>query len=198
MQKKIEHCERVYNRRGLSPIFRLIEPFESSDLDSALAERGYEKFHPTRVMGLDLNALDSTNSKKGILMKHRLNPWLKIFSLLSGYSPEKQPLHKKILENIPTTPLFVSSEISGQPTTCGLGVLQDELIGLFDIVTHPEYRNQGIGTQLVREMLNWGQEQGAEQAYLQVMESNMPARHLYTKLGFQDLYRYWYRVPKSA
>jgi predicted GNAT family acetyltransferase len=27
-----------------------------------------------------------------------------------------------------------------------------------------------------------------------VMQNNTSARHVYTKLGFQEAYRYWYRV----
>ncbi len=197
LKEKIDYCERAYAERGLPPIFRLIEPFVPSDLDSTLAEQGYEAFHPTRVMGLDLSAYEEMASIGFQIREHPLDPWLEIFSQLSGYNFEKQPLHRKILEKIPTPPLFVSGEISGQPVTCGLGVLQDELIGIFDIVTHPDHRNQGLAAKLVREILNWGRERGAEQAYLQVMDSNAPARNLYTKLGFRDLYRYWYRVPEQ-
>ena len=197
LEDKIQYCEHAYKKRGLPVIFRLIEPLDLHDLDSKLADKGYQVFHPTCVMGLELSPSGTKESTKGILREHRLDTWLEIFSQLSEYSLEKQPLHKKILEKIPTTSLFVSGEISGQPVTCGLGILHDDLFGLFDIVTHPNQRNQGFATQLVREMLIWGKENGVKQAYLQVMASNAPARYVYTKLGFKDLYPYWYRVPKS-
>jgi ribosomal protein S18 acetylase RimI-like enzyme len=44
-------------------------------------------------------------------------------------------------------------------------------------------------------MLRWAQEHVAAHAYLQVMNSNAPARHLYAKLGFLEIYQYWCRVP---
>jgi len=76
-----------------------------------------------------------------------------------------------------------------------LGVLEGKNFGLFDIVTHPKMRNRGYGTQLIIGMLNWAKKCGAEISYLQVMEENEPARRLYSKLGFRDQYKYWYRVP---
>jgi ribosomal protein S18 acetylase RimI-like enzyme len=88
---------------------------------------------------------------------------------------------------------------NGEAVVCGLGVLEREYIGLFDLVTDPQRRNQGYGAQLVSGLLHWAKANGARYAYLQVEERNTPARHLYgDKLGYQVLYGYWYRVLNLA
>jgi RimJ/RimL family protein N-acetyltransferase len=73
-------------------------------------------------------------------------------------------------------------------------VLENGYFGLFDLITDPRQWNKGYGTKLVNSLLHWAQENGALHAYLQVVSGNAPARHLYTKLGFQKVYQYWYRV----
>jgi ribosomal protein S18 acetylase RimI-like enzyme len=88
--------------------------------------------------------------------------------------------------------------VSGEAVSCALGVLEDELFGLFDVVTAPEHRKKGYGTQLISSMLGRAQENRARHAYLGVVELNSPAQRLYDKLGFREVYRYWYRVPNLA
>ena len=87
---------------------------------------------------------------------------------------------------------FISQD--GVPVACGIAVLERELVGLFDVVTLPHARRQGHANALVESLLAWGRNGGARHAYLQVVEANQPARALYQRLGFDDLYRYWYRV----
>jgi ribosomal protein S18 acetylase RimI-like enzyme len=48
----------------------------------------------------------------------------------------------------------------------------------------PEARGQGLGRGLIETCLNWGRNQGALEAELNVLVDN-PARHLYEELGFR-------------
>lgn len=193
---KIDFCEGIYRQMGLPPVFRLT-PLAGGNLDLILSDRGYGKIDPTRVMTLDLKDLDFPEIQVVPMRELPLEQWMGVFSEISGSVVEKQPAHAEILRNIINPHITVALEISGKWVACGLGVLERDWFGLFDIVTHPDYRQQGLATQLVIGMLHWAQKQGALRAYLQVMEKNDPALSLYTKLGYVDGYRYWYRVPAT-
>ena len=56
----------------------------------------------------------------------------------------------------------------------------------FAIALYPEYRGQGIGTALMREMLTLLQNAGYAQASLSVQKEN-PAARLYRRLGFETV-----------
>lgn len=194
VDEKIDHCEEVYRQMGLPPVFRLT-PLAEENLDVVLAGRGYQKLDPTRVMILDLAAWEASSLPKTPCRELPLEQWMGVFSEISGSLVEKQPAHAEILRGILSPYIMTALEISGRWVACGLGVLERDWFGLFDIVTHRAYRQQGLGTQLVAGLLHWAKAQGAQKSYLQVMENNIPALGLYTKLGYADIYGYWYRVP---
>ena len=103
-------------------------------------------------------------------------------------------LHGAILNAIRTECAHAVLRDGEEVLACGLGVVERGLVGLFDIVTHPAHRRQGCGEELVRGLLAWGRERGAQTAYLQVAQANAAAQALYFKLGFAERYRYWYRI----
>jgi GNAT superfamily N-acetyltransferase len=91
--------------------------------------------------------------------------------------------------------LLVAAVADGEIVGCGVGVLEDGYFGLFDLAVVRGQRNRGYGTQLVVGMLRWARQRGARYSYLQVLSPNAPARHVYSKLGFEETYQYWYRGP---
>ncbi|GIQ66579.1 hypothetical protein PACILC2_51470 [Paenibacillus cisolokensis] len=84
------------------------------------------------------------------------------------------------------------------PVACGVGIIERGDVGLYDIVTHRDYRNRGYGGQLMMRILNWAKQNGATRGYLMVVQNNAPAVHLYRKLGFREAYAYWYRRKAFA
>jgi len=62
-------------------------------------------------------------------------------------------------------------------------LLVDEL-HIATIATHPDYRRQGIGKNLLTHTLRSATEEGAISAFLEVRKSNIAAQEMYRKFGF--------------
>lgn len=100
---------------------------------------------------------------------------------LAGLAVDKQPV--------------LATDAAGQVVAAGMAVREGDLLGLFDIVTHPGHRRKGYAAVLVEHLLAEGAAGGARTAYLQVEPENIAARTLYDRYGFKDCYAYWYRLP---
>ena len=59
--------------------------------------------------------------------------------------------------------------------------------GDFSVSVLKAYWNQGVGTQLLREILTFAKENAFEMIDLQVRSDNLQAIHLYKKFGFQKI-----------
>jgi len=194
IHEKVDICEELYSDKGLPTVFRLT-PFSSPpDIDQILESRGYRNTDTTFVLHLNLRDGEIQPAPSGELRIEKLDDWMDLFCRFTETSMEKQQTHMQILQAIPSRQLLVSLANLEQPVACGLGVLEGRYFGLFDLVTDPQHRNKGFGTQLVSRLLRWAQKQGAWHAYLQVMSLNEPARHLYAKFQFENVYQYWYRI----
>jgi len=89
--------------------------------------------------------------------------------------------------------LIASQELSGS-TIVGMAAAHIELLEnifvakprlhLSAIYTIPTARHQGVGRQLIKTLLEWGQRMTAVEANLNVLVAN-PARQFYEKLGFE-------------
>jgi len=194
LHEKVAVCERFYTGKGLPPVFRLTSFNAPSGLDQLLEQRGYRQVDQSHVLCMDLVGRYFLQETGAVMRDEELPEWLHIYARLSGSTVERQQTHGKILEAIPTRRYPVTVTVEGRAVACGLGVLEDEFLGLFDLVTAIGERGKGYGARLITGLLNRAIAEGARYAYLQVMGRNTSARRLYERLGFRELYHYWYRT----
>jgi len=57
-----------------------------------------------------------------------------------------------------------------------------------NVAVHPAHRGRGIARHLMEATLDRIRQLGGEWAVLQVRPDNLPARHLYERLGFEDVF----------
>jgi ribosomal protein S18 acetylase RimI-like enzyme len=192
--EKIEQCERYYHRHGLPTIFKLTDMTEPAGLDAELERRDYALIDRVSVQGRTLDSLP-----KPVHGEIRLSPvltdeWLDHFlNLNPGHREHRETIVEMFGRHVLPC-CFATLQQGDRTVACGLAIMQDGKVGLYDIVTDVQLRGQGFAGSLILHLLHWAKAKGAEKAYLQVVVENAPALRLYEKLGFQELYQQWYRV----
>ena len=194
LQEKIAACESIYRSQRQRIVFKLTKASFPSDLDAVLAANGYEAQAHTSVQYLELDPWSGAPSESVSLSEAISDEWLAAYACLSKINATDAATHRQILNGILLERCFATISIQSRIIACGLGVLQNGWAGFYDIRVNAAFRRQGHAQRLMTTMLAWAKAQGATRAYLQVMLDNPPALALYKKIGFQEAYRYWYRV----
>lgn len=80
----------------------------------------------------------------------------------------------------------------------GMKTVLDEA-DITNVAVHPAWRRQEIGKKLLKGLLERAVQQGVCQIFLEVRESNIAARKLYTQAGFKDVdkRKNYYEKPKE-
>lgn len=86
-------------------------------------------------------------------------------------------------ETYPDT--FIIAEINGFVTGYIAGFMTLEGVGrIFSLAVHPAYQNRGIGSNLLRELINIFREMGLPEIILEVRSDNVKAKRFYERHGF--------------
>jgi ribosomal protein S18 acetylase RimI-like enzyme len=161
-------------------------------LDNELTRRGWSAQWPTVVLVADrLAALEGPGGAgpSVVASDHATAAWLAAWA-------ESEPgrdvgAHRRtVLAGLAGRASFARI---GQRAVA-IGVQEDGLLGLFCLAVAPGHRRAGLGTAIVRALL---ERSDAAHAYLQVEADNDPALALYGRLGFTESHRYRHRVAPS-
>ena len=198
-REKVSYCEDVYKRLGSPAVFK-ISPLVSPDFDYTLENRGYEIQHTTEVMTVHLTDPAPESAYSEVTLTDEISDiWITSLFDLKGMT---NPIHRAVVPSmyraIPKETICASIWKEGKIIATGLGILDRDYIGIYAIHVKEKYRGRGYARQICTGLLSEGQQKGAQNAYLQVVQGNTGAKHLYTSLGFQDIYTYWFRVQPDS
>jgi N-acetylglutamate synthase len=195
LARKIAHCEEVYAQHALPPLFRMTPFDRPADLGDALARRGYEAFGETLVQALVLDRPpELPDPGEGAEVDAPDTPdFVAAVGELRQSTPEQRAAHRERLLNSPLQKRHAVVRAGGRVVCTAQVAIEDDLVGVFDVVTAPDARGRGHATLACASLLSWAWQHGAQVAYLQVSADNAPAVAAYRKFGFATVYTYHYR-----
>ena len=195
LAQKIAHCERIYAQHGLAPLFRMTPFDQPAELESALAARGYEAFDETLVQAARFEEAPAIpDAPPGVeVAALGVDAFVEAVAELRGSPAAQRDAHRERLHNSPLEKRCVAIRAAERVVCTAQVAIEGELVGVYDVVTAEDSRGRGHATLACRSLLSWAWQHGANVAYLQVNEDNLPAIAIYRKLGFATVYAYHYR-----
>jgi N-acetylglutamate synthase len=184
--------ENIYEREALPPIFR-ITPLVDKEIDRVLERDGYAVRDECLVMTALKDAFPKCTNLNVVLGHAPDRAWLDGVAQANFIVSPLREIHDRIVLSIPLPSAFATAYVDGHPAGFAMAVIDRGMVGIFDVVVKESVRGQGIGRGLTARLLHWGAERGAYASYLQTLQSNAIARTLYSKLGYREAYRYYYR-----
>lgn len=190
-KEKIIHCEEIYKKKNQPTIFK-VSPISIS-IDDILVQRGYQMVEKTNIMRMNLDSFERGHTQA--VVKEGLNEtWQGHYFELNETNPAMIPYAKRVQKRILDTVLCAELSLNDEVVACGMAVVENDQVGLYDIIVSKEHRRKGYGQDICSSLLEQSRLHGAKRAYIQVVETNTKAVNLYKKLGYQESYDYWYRV----
>ena len=210
IEEKIDYCEACYKNHNLPCIFKLTTSKNDYALNTSLEKRGYEVVTPTDMLVLELGKMgsipawgetaSSAYSGTNISINFSSTPteeWLTAYFPYEGISDKaKQEIFRQMLAKVQVKTIYGSVVKDGKIVACASAAIEQGYMLLQNVVVSPEERGQGYGKLVCKSLIAKAKEEGAEYSYLQVVQSNKVAYNLYSKLGFEKVYSYWYMRQK--
>jgi GNAT superfamily N-acetyltransferase len=196
LSARIEHAEAWYRERDKPPMFQLGPCVAPSELDPVLASRGYRK-EGEAVLALAPSALVVQRTPDAFstrIESKASDAWLQIAARSSRFAATHDVL-LGFLDRLGTRCRFVTAySASGQSAAICIGISSEGRLGVYAMLTLPDQRRRGMAGAALHALAQSALSDGTPELYLLVEVGNAPARALYARSGFQDVYDYHYRV----
>ena len=203
LNEKIEYCEECYKKQGLPCLFKLTDDASDRELNTLLESREYEVVTSTDLLVLNLKKLDSwqpTNTdSQAVFLDTPTEEWLAAYFPFEGITDEwKKTTFRQMLSKVQVKTIYCAIMNEGKIVACASAAIEHGYMLLQNVVVDPAARGKGFGKIVCQSLIKKAKEEGADYSYLQVVQTNTVAYNLYSKLGFEKEYSYWYMRQKNV
>jgi N-acetylglutamate synthase len=191
----LAEVESWYAARSLPARFQVPLPARAA-LDAALAGRGWSAYNSVLVLTADVATARAATPERGDLPPVVIEP-TPAADWLAGYHYRGSGVLPPVAQRILTAPErcgFAVVRSSEGTLAVGRAVVTGRWAGVTALDVAEQHRRRGLGSHVMRGLLDWAGAAGASSVYLQVAEENGAALALYARLRFAPHHRYHYRL----
>jgi len=191
----IATVEAEYKARGLHPMFQITPVSKPRDLERLLRERGYRMMTPTLTcVASTIMSRASLPEPREVIAAGEPDDDFAGLILTGSRSQADGRERLEILSHIELPHVCVTAYDKGVAVACGTGTLSAGWVGINLMRTDADHRRAGHAQRVLSAITRWAEGKGVSRLYLNVEETNAPARALYAKAGFETAYQYRYLV----
>lgn len=198
LAERLSRVEAWYLERAQRAQLQVGPCAAPAELDAALERRGYLRTGEAMVMcapAARVVQLAGASLRTGV--QEQAGPdWRGIAGGSSRFASSPEVL-AGFLARLAGRSWCATAWLGGSAAAISLGIRSGRWLGVYAMHTRPELRRQGAGRALLHALAEHALAQRIEGLYLLVESGNAPARALYGRCGFQDLYGYHYRVQEA-
>jgi len=198
LDERIAGAEAFYRERGQPAIFQVGPAATPAGLDAELAARGYRVVGETFAAIADPSEVVARVSRtyETSLATSASDAWLSHAGHTSRFR-DAYEVFTATLARLGTRCRFVSARSArGAIVGTCLGIASEDRLGIYAMLVVPELRRRGVGKSILRALAESALSERMRELYLLVEEDNSVARALYAQAGFQELFRYHYRISE--
>jgi ribosomal protein S18 acetylase RimI-like enzyme len=190
LDRTLARVETLYAERGLPTIFQIGPGAQPSDLDQALADRGYEYRSPTSIQTARIGEMPPPD---GVEIAKSPDPdWLDLWWAVDGRGDgDALAIAVKILTGGPA--LYATIRDEHGAVAVGRMALVGEWGGVYCMAVRSDARRRGLGAAVLTGLLAAGRARGITRSWLHVLAENTVAQRLYERAGYTEVSTYHYR-----
>lgn len=196
----LKEIESFYEKHSVKSNFYIAES-SPPELEHILIAANYEKINDMYLLYHEservVNEIERMSKLVATYETEVSDEWIDLFLQLEGHEESKRTEYASIFENIKIPKMFLSLSLNERIVALGTIAVKDHWGYISNVVVDQQFRRQGFGSQVIRELAKWSLNNETEYIFLQVLKSNHAGLKLYEHLGFATLSESHFRIKNN-